>query len=79
MPRSPSIELGIADQADDVVSGDPSSSVLPTTPEERPAEPPAAPDDDDELPPSERVISLLLRMDQLLLRVFELVKIALSR
>ena len=47
-------ELGIADQVDDVVSGDPSSSVLPTIPEERPAEPPAAPDG-DELPPSERV------------------------
>ena len=27
MPSSPSIELGIADQVDDVVSGDPSSSV----------------------------------------------------
>ena len=40
MPSSPSIELGIADQVDDVVSGDPSSSVLPTIPEERPAEPP---------------------------------------
>ncbi len=56
MPSSPSIELGIADQVDDVVSGDPSSSVqLPTIPEERPAEPPAA-RDGDELPPSERVI-----------------------
>ena len=55
MPSSPNIELGIADQVDDVVSGDPLSSVLPSIPEDRPAEPPAAPDG-DELPPSERVV-----------------------
>ena len=55
MPGSPRIELGIPDQVDDVVSGDPSSSVLPSIPEDRPAEPPAAPDG-DELPPSERVV-----------------------
>ncbi len=55
LPSSPSIELGIDDQVEDV-GGDPSSSVhLPTIPEERPAEPPAA-RDGDELPPSERVI-----------------------